>query len=195
LSFFASVRRTGALRLRLPRDTPPGRYEGVVRFEDGEQPIAVEVEPQVRLHVFPGRIEVSAGAGERVSSEVYVINEGNAPAELRKAYAFRLFHEDSFVRILDRILDPEAQAQLREGRLGPLVDALNDQLGGRVRATVDQGAGAIAPGERRQLHVTFALPKRLLPGQIYSGIWHLHNAHCQLRVTVGGEAQQQETEP
>lgn len=183
--------RMGELRFALPRETPPGVYEGVIRIGEREQPVRVEVEPRVRLRMVPRGLHIAGGPGERVNADLALFNEGNAPAEIRKAYAFWLFDVRGADRVIDRFFHEDVQAEVREGRFNRLIDAANEQFGGRVRVQTHRGAGRIAPGETREFRATFILPARLRSGQTYSGTWHLHNLSWPLRVTASGEAQPQ----
>jgi hypothetical protein len=189
----AMVLGTGELRLGLPRDTPPGVYEGMLRISDREQRVSVEVEPRARLRLFPKGLRISGRPRERVAAELTLVNEGNTTADIHTAYAFWLLHEDGADRVLGRLLEMKGKAGTGDQRLERLFDAVDEQYGGNVRVKVEDGAGELAPGASRELHVQFVLPTQLQAGQTYIGMWHLYNLHWALQVTVTGEAREEET--
>jgi hypothetical protein len=195
-SFPAFVNGIGELRLELPRSTPPGIYEGAVRIGDREQLITVEVEAAIRLRLFPKSLQVTGSPGEKIAADLTIVNDGNAPADIRTGYAFWLFREDGVDRALGSFLKMGVKPKVsREERLEHLFDAVDQQYGGQVRVKVGDGAGQVAAGSSRELHVQFVLPAGLQPGQVYDGMWPLHNLHWPLRVKVTGAPQQEETTP
>jgi hypothetical protein len=188
-SFPAFVQGTGELRLDLPRTTPPGTYEGVVRIGDLEQPVTVEVEPAIRLRLFPKALQIAGGPGGKIAAELTLVNEGNIPAEIRTGYEFWLFQENGTDRALGQFFTTNAKAEFGDARLEHLLDAIDQQYGGHARVKVDEGAGEIASGTSRELHVQFVLPAGLQPGRVYDGMWPLHNLHWPLRVSVTDQPQ------
>jgi len=193
-SFPAFVFGRGELRLNLPRDTPPGVYEGKVRIGDREQQVTVEIEPRTVLRLFPKSLHLAVGPKERVDAELTVVNEGNVPATIPAVDAFWLLHEDGVDRVLGLVFEASRQSESRGKRIDRVLDAVDEQYGGNVRLRIE-GAGAIEPGESRTLQVHFVFPERLQGGQCYIGMWHLCNLRWPLHVTVKGEATQTEEAP
>jgi hypothetical protein len=188
-AFQAFVTGPGELHLNLPRDTPPGVYEGTMRIGDREQQVTVEVEPQVELRLFPTSLRLAGSPGEKIDAELTLINEGNAPARVRSGYSFWLVREEAADNVLGRLFEASGKPDLRDRRLERLLDAVEEQYGGNVRVRLQEGAGEIAPGASRELRVQFALPARLQPGRTYIGMWHLYSLRWQLQLTVNGETQ------
>ncbi|HEX5719271.1 MAG TPA: hypothetical protein VF179_24125 [Thermoanaerobaculia bacterium] len=182
-AFPAFLQRTGVLRIDLPRDTLPGTYEGRIRIGDREQPVTVEVEPRVHLRLFPKRLYLSGSPGEHLGVDLTLTNQGNAPAEIRRAYACGLFDIDGFDRILGRILNRE----LKREPLEELIDEVGREHAGLMRIKIARGSGEVQPGEVREIRLELVLPAQLHPSRTYNGMWRLHNLHYPMRVTGTGE--------
>jgi hypothetical protein len=170
------------LKLNLPRNTPPGKYTGLVMLGDVEQEVVVDVEAEIFLRLFPERLIRPARAGERLSIELSLANMGNVPVEIRGAYAFGLFDVGGVERAIAKTVTAQIGADGR-GRADAFADAVSDEHGGMVRVKVDEGAGQVAPNEVRELHLTLAIPDRVRPGHTYWGTWPLHNLRYYVRIT------------
>ncbi|MBV8200758.1 MAG: hypothetical protein JOZ15_09055 [Acidobacteria bacterium] len=174
------------LRLDLPRATPPGTYEGILKLADLERPVVVEVEPDVQLRLVPPRLTLQAAPGDRVASDLTLLNVGNVGATIRKAYAFGLFA----VGGAERAIRSGFAGDLGEGqrRIDRIADAAADEHGGMVRVKVREGAGDVAPGGTRQLSIELAIPERLRADSTYWGTWALFNLRYYVRITTAAGA-------
>jgi hypothetical protein len=171
-------------RLDVPRDTPPGSYEGTLEIGGETRSVVVDVEPEPFLRLVPPRLVLTAAAGARVPVELALVNLGNVAVEVRGAYAFGLFDVVGVERAIARTFVGE---KTEGGSADRLVDALGEEHGGMVRARVEQGAGSVEPGETRALTVTLALPDRLRAGHTYWGTWPLDYLRYYVRVTCAGD--------
>ncbi len=173
------------LRLTLPPDVAPGRYDAVATIEGEEVPAVVEVEPQPGLRVFPESLRIDAHAGDLVGVDVSVLNTGNVPIEMRTRQAFGIFLEGG----LERALRQAYVARLEEGvrRIDVLAETLADSHGGLVKLKVTRGSGEIPPGELREVEMNLSVPAGLKPGHTYSGNWELASLVYPVRIAVAGK--------
>jgi hypothetical protein len=172
------------LKLNLPRNTPPGKYTGIVMVGDVEQEVIVDVEPEVFLRLFPERLVFTARASERVQIEMSLANMGNTAVEVRGAYAFGLFDVGGVERAIAKTVTAQLTGESGvRGRADYFADAIADEHGGMVRVKVDEGAGQIAPDEVREMKITLTVPDRVRPGRTYWGTWPLYNLRHYVRIT------------
>ena len=170
------------LRLSLPPATPPGSYEGTARVGERDYRIVVEVEPAPALRFAPGVLVVDAAAGGDAEAHVSVLNAGNVPLELGRAYAFGLFADDGIEEAFGAAFRaPEPKG---ERRFDVFVEELTDKHGGLARVRVVEGAGTLEPGQVGVLRLAFTFPKELEAGRTYAGTWPLHGSGYTVRVRV-----------
>jgi hypothetical protein len=167
--------------LRLPRSTPPGRYEGSAEIEGRKVAIVAEVEQRPRLEADPRRISVEVAPGGTASVDVTLLNTGNVPCDLSGTSTFCVFDgrgaEHAFWAALAS--DPPKGRQ----RLDVLMDDLADSHGGLVTTRVEKGA-KIAPGELRDVRLTLRFSDRLQPGRRYAGSWRAEGVRIPVRVAT-----------
>ena len=170
------------IRLQLPRNLPPGRYDGVATIGGSERPVRLEVEERPRLRVLPRESRVTLTPERRAEIRVRAANDGNAPVEIPRVSAFGVFE----VGGLDTAIGQALRAELKAGerRVDRLMEELVERHGGLVRVGVNEGAGALAPGAVTEIVATLELPAGLVPGHSYSGAWPLANASHRVVVTT-----------
>ncbi len=172
------------LKLKLPKLTPPGTYEGTVEVGNRQLPVVIEVEPRPRLRVFPRRLRLQGTAGAEVTTDINVVNVGNVALDIAGEHSFCIFDPSGLNRAFYFALGHNGlQAEKRVARL---MDKLAESHGGLVRVRVEEGAGEIVVGDARNLQLTFTLPERMRPGQIYSGVLKLFNYHLPVEVIDAG---------
>lgn len=173
---------TSEIRLRLPRETPPGTYNGEGPFGGEQRGIVVEVEPDVRVRVHPKRTALSVEAGSRAPFEITIVNTGNVPIELPTNAVFDLDDAEGQDRALGRAL----RATLPDGerRVDRFFEEIRATHGGEARVTIQSGAGPLAPGETRELSCVLDVPATVQAGQSYLGAWPLGNGGHVLLVEV-----------
>jgi hypothetical protein len=170
------------LQMTLPARTPPGRYEGTVDIDGEDRPVVVEVEAEVELEVVPDQLTLHASPGEHVGAELTIANAGNVGVEIRGAYAFGIFAAGGLERALHRAYTGKRAEG--ERRIDFLFDQLADEHGGVVRVAVEEGSGALAPGETRDVRVSFHVPSDLHTGRTYTGTLPLHDLRYYVRLIV-----------
>ncbi|MCC6316994.1 MAG: hypothetical protein IT361_04810 [Gemmatimonadaceae bacterium] len=170
------------VRLRLPADTPPGRYDGEATFDGKPRRVYVEVEPVVRVRVQPKQSVVSGAAGTSVSLALNVVNSGNTGVEIPQIDAFDLDDASGQDRALGRAL--RAQLASGESRVERFFDEMRADHGGEARVSVKRGSGLLAPGESRELSANVELPDTLNAGRTYEGSWLIGNDAHLIVVTV-----------
>ncbi|MFY9570878.1 MAG: hypothetical protein WAV20_05730 [Blastocatellia bacterium] len=170
------------IRLRLPRTTPPGTYEGTVRVGDKLMPFVAQIEPRPHLRFFPGRLIITAPAGAMVDADLTLVNSGNVPVSIEAKHTFCIFDGTGIDRAFFAALSEEKLEG--EKRINRLLDELANLHGGLVRLRVEEGVGDIAPGESRELHVVLRFSDRLHAGARYAGVWSLSSANYSVRINV-----------
>ena len=163
----------GEMRLRLPRDTPPGTYKGESTIGGKQLGIVVEVEPVMRIRVLPKQTVLEAAASSSVEFGLTVRNAGNVPFDVPKGDV--LDFDDAVEQ--ERALGRSLRAPLKQGesRVDRFFDELRASHGGEARVTVKSGAGRLAPGESRELACVLDVPGAVQPGRTYAGTWQFGN--------------------
>jgi hypothetical protein len=172
------------VKLALPGSTPPGEYAATMRVDGRDREVVLEVEPRARLRISPRRLVLGAVPGERVSATIVIANVGNVASPVRDVSALGLFDVDGAERAVGRTFRSRAKGEALVERLA---EELREGYGGVVRVAVEEGSGAIPPGEAREVRVTFHLPAGLQPGRVYEGAWALEPVNYMVRVEVAGE--------
>jgi hypothetical protein len=180
------------LKLKLPKVTPPGIYEGTVEVGGSQLAVVIEVEPRPRLRVIPRRLRLQGTAGAEVTTDINVVNVGNVALNIESEYTFCIFDPSGLNRAFYFALANDSlQAEKRVSRL---MDKLAESHGGLARVRVEGGAGEIPVGDARNLQLTFILPERMRPGLIYSGALKLFNHGIPVEVTdVGSQSSAAQT--
>jgi len=168
--------------LTLPTMTPPGAYAGTVDIDGQALRLEIEVEPHTRLAARPRSMALRLKPATVANVEITVVNEGNVPGEIQGAYALDFVDDNTF----DHGFDAAVRAELVEGqrRVDVFFDALAQGNGGTGRLEVEEGAGALAPGQVRGLRVRLSVPKEVRLAHTYTGIWHIEDAAISIHVEV-----------
>ncbi|MGH7528041.1 MAG: hypothetical protein ACREMX_15210 [Gemmatimonadales bacterium] len=180
----ASAEGRVEMRMSLPRQTPPGIYEGVVVTESGERPVTVEVEPDVELEMVPGQLTLAGSPGERVNTGLTITNLGNVTVEIRHGYQFGVFAIGGMERAIGRTFAESSNEKAGSDRL---FDNLAAEHGGLVRVEIEDGGGDLEPGETRDLTVAFRIPDAVDPERTYTGTWSLHDLRYYVRLVPSAE--------
>jgi hypothetical protein len=168
------------LRVRLAPTTPPGRYEGAATVGDRTVPVIIEVEPAARLRATPTRFETTAEPGGTNTVEVALVNTGNVAVDIPARSSFCLFDGGGIDHAVWAALT--ADPPEGKGRMDVLLDDLAVSHGGLVDVRVRDGAGSLAPGERRLCRIDLGWADRLRPGRTYAGSWEVAGLRLPIRV-------------
>lgn len=174
----------GATRLSfaLPESTPPGAYEGTVQIGEERVPVVVEVAAQPDLDASPPSFTLSVAPGSEAHLDVMLVNRGNVPVEIQRAYAFNLLERGGIEEAVHAALREKAESG--EQRLARLMDFLTERHGGLVRVAVEDGAGTLAPGEAREVRAELRFGSELRPGAVYNSTWEIANLNLFIEVHV-----------
>lgn len=173
---------TSEIRLKLPRDTPPGTYRGEASLGGEAHAVVVQVTPVVRTRVTPRQTALVVEPGGRAEFEILVSNNGNVAVDVPKAATFDLDDEAGQDRALGRTL--RAGLGHGESRIERFFEELRVSHGGEARVLLVEGAGALEPGESRTLRCQVEVPLTLQPGRAYAGGWEVGSASHLLVVEV-----------
>ncbi|MCI0390638.1 MAG: hypothetical protein MOB07_17975 [Acidobacteria bacterium] len=174
------------LKFALPDNTPSGSYEGFVRVGTERFQIVVEVDPQPSILLSPRHLSLQVAPGAEIYADLTVANIGNVTVDLPQAHIFGLFD----VKGLDRAVGAALleSTEKGRGRIDRLADEVADNHGGTARVRVQEGAGALAPGEMRHLRALFSFSNRLKTARRYYGIWSLLNLEYRIEIQITGES-------
>jgi len=172
----------GRVRLSLPKATPPGMYAGSVELGGRSVPVMVEVEPLPKVEASPSRLRFDVEPGSEVSADITLVNIGNVPFEVPAASKFCVFDGSGVDHAFWVALG--ADPTDARSRIDLLLDDLAESHGGLVEVRARPTKTAIAPGDVRDVEVSFRFSERLRAGCAYSGSWDAEGLHVGLRVEV-----------
>lgn len=180
------------LRLSLPEQLPPGAYDAVLTSHGSKRPVRIEVDPTPRLRVVPEQLRIDAHPGDLVGVDLTMLNQGNVAVELRRVQAVGIFMNGG----IERALHSAYVQTLGKGerRMDAIADGLARAHGGLLRMKLEQGAGEIAPGEVRELHLVVHIPSDLEAGTLYGGTWEVPGMVYPVTVQVAGVPPTEEKE-
>lgn len=172
----------GRVRIRLPKSTPPGTYEGSVTIEGKERTVVAEVEPREDVDVFPSYLPLEVEPGAEATAAVTLLNRGNIAFELPAASQFCVFDGSG----VDHAFWLALAAEPPEGkqRVELLLDDLAQSHGGLVEVRARAPKRTIMPGEVVMAQVTFRFSDRLQQGRTYAGSWDVDGLHLSIEATV-----------
>jgi hypothetical protein len=171
------------MRFAVPSVTPAGSYRGAAHVDDREIPILVDVQPREGLTISPSSVSVEATSGGESTVTVTLLNRGNVPCEIGKAYVFRLFDNNGYDHALAAALRDESEKG--RARIDRFIDEFISAGGGNVRVAVQDGAGTIQPGNQSELILRMKFPDHLGDDRGYYGYITMHNLHFCVNVHVG----------
>jgi hypothetical protein len=172
----------GRVRIRLPKSTPPGAYQGSVTIAGEERPFVAEVEARQNVDVAPSQLSLEVAPGAEATADVTLLNRGNVPFELPAASQFCIFDGGG----VDHAFWLALASDPPEGkeRIDVLLDDLAQSHGGLVEVRARAPKRTIAAGEVGEAQVTLRFSDRLQPGRTYAGSWDADGLHLSIEVTV-----------
>jgi hypothetical protein len=178
-----SARDPSHVRLRLAPTTPPGSYRIALTCADGAQREAsIAVEPRSRLRVVPGTLRLAGAPGKPASAQLLVENRGNQPIEIGDTLVCGLFDNGGIEAAL------AAMYRLETDDLHQIVGTgfarLRAAHGGLLKLRVNDGAGTLAPGQKRLLQLDTTLGRKLAPRHGYHGTVELGSHRIAVQVCV-----------
>ena len=170
------------VRIRLPKSTPPGAYQGSVTIAGEELPFVAEVEPRRNIDVVPSHLSLEVNPGAEATADVSLLNLGNVPFELPAASRFCIFDGGG----VDHAFWLAFTSDPPEGkeRIDVLLDDLAESHGGLVEVRARAPKRTIVPGESGEAKVTLRFSDRLQPGRTYAGSWDTEEFHLSIEVSV-----------
>ena len=170
------------VRIRLPKSTPPGAYQGSVTIAGEELPFVAEVEPRRNIDVAPSHLSLEVNPGAEATADVSMLNLGNVPFELPAASRFCIFDGGG----VDHAFWLAFTSDPPEGkeRIDVLLDDLAESHGGLVEVRARAPKRTIAPGDSGEAKVTLRFSDRLQPGRTYAGSWDTEGFHLSIEVSV-----------
>lgn len=183
--------RISTLSFRLPRFTPPGRYEGNIELGEERIPVVIDVASRTSLRFLRSRIVCREKPGARITAELTLLNRGNVEVAVPREDTFCVFADDGIARAMYRgLVEEDGDGKQRLDRI---IDELAKAHGGLVRTTVLEGSGPLAPEEVRELTVELHFSHRLAGGHTYRGTWQVSGASLDVEIEVVAESNREET--
>jgi len=173
------------LKLRLPRSTPPGTYEGAAELGGQSVPVVADVQPLHRLRATPSSASLHVTPGKPAPLEIGLANLGNVPTDIQARHTFCVFEGSGIDRAFYVALAEDPPKG--ERRIDRLMDELATHHGGLVRLDVVDGVGPLSPGEQRVLRIELRFSERMRPGRTYAGTWVLENLLFAVRAETAPE--------
>ena len=168
---------------KLPRTTPPGTYESLIRVGGKEKRLNLIVQPNIEIEMNPPELYFnSVVPGGSYNAQLSFANKGNMPFKIPDIKHVTTLDTDYLCRA--------ASLAMRE-KGGEGFTAMMDELTRNVHrdmadwaiVRLEESGRIIAPGENIQLHFTLTLPKDVDPGRDYSGtvrVWdHMLSYHIR----------------
>jgi len=184
-------RSASSTRLRLDPLTPPGEYTAVLELADGgSRDVTVSVQPRPRLRVVPSDVRLEGPPGGAVSARLLLENRGNVPVAIGDALVTGVFDDDGIETALASTyrMDTDEVNKI----VGNVFARLREAHGGLLRLRVAEGAGDLAPGERRVLLLETTLGAKLRPGHGYHGLLKIGEHGISVHLRIDGKANAKE---
>lgn len=165
--------------------TPPGTYEATFDVAGEQRTASIEVLPDEKLAILPGRVKLAGQPGEVVEETLIFENRGNVPVELGALGLLVLQQEQQLCLSLQAGL-----ANVKEGRHQEFLDGLVSSLAqrktdlGRVR--IADGKITVEPGQAEQARVSFHLPANMAVGRQYRALLRCKTAQLFTQITALG---------
>jgi hypothetical protein len=174
----------GHLRLRLPRATPPGRYNASIRTDKTTVPVEIEVAPYRRLKAAPAGVTFAGKPGQDVSVSITFKNAGNSNIDIPERSHVGIYDDDGIETAFASAYRDEVQDPME--MIKAFVRKLREGHGGLLKLRI-QGAGMLEPGHHRTMTVTGHLPESVKPGHAYHGVWTIEGLNYAVFVEVSKE--------
>jgi hypothetical protein len=181
----AAVPDVGVLRIRLPRNTPPGRHETDVNVGTETYAAILEIEENVELELFPDLLRLAGTASEVIKRTLTIVNHGNVAIEVPRSGGFGLFEHQGLERAIGEALMEKAEDGAQA--IDTIARGARDSHAGVLRMRFDEGAGTLAPGESRDLRIAFHLPDGIRAGRVYTGLWEFYTINYYVEVRGMGK--------
>lgn len=160
---------SAAVRIDLDPTMPPGEYRGRLKYDSVvDEPFSVFIPERTGVSLYPRSVTREGRAGEKVSLELVVENDGNVPVNLDKTKSMLLAEEQEVFKTFGsavRRSAPEGHAKV----LDALADNLKDVGVRPMLVKLISDDMTIQPGHTRKFTVEFKLPYSLHHNRYYYG--------------------------
>lgn len=170
------------VRLKLPRTTPPGTYHGTLEIEEESKAIVVEVEPRVRMRIFPTQASLQARPGETNELRLSLANLGNVAFDVPRIARLGLFHKQGMDLAVGRAFLAELAED--ERRIDRFAEELREGYGGVAKLRVRKGSGKLEPNDARDLDIVLEVPSQVVPSRTYWGLWSFYDTNYKIELDI-----------
>ena len=181
-------------QLRLPPQTPPGRYMAEALVGNVRKPVAVDVLESWDIAILPTELTMKLHLGECLIRTVQLTNRGNVPWNIPRAAFAPLeggdgIHHNIFLA-LTKTKEPTV-----EGVLNDFVKRLRENEVEPAKVKILSDADILAPGENQEVQLEISFPDNLKKNRRYSGHVSFDNASLRLDIEVLGNSERKRSRP
>jgi hypothetical protein len=177
------------VRITVPGQAPPGRYEGELIVAGEALGVVLHVVEEYDLDVAPAEVVLENAAGDRTVRQIVCTNRGNVPLWIGEIGAVVLDDELTTCRSLRAV----TAAWPDDGGEHDAVDRFVDlyvkegwknvvEHSGVLRVHTAGGPREIAPGETELVDLEITLPDRLEPRTRYTAVAPLYTTDLTFRI-------------
>ena len=168
------------LRLRLPNNTKPGKYNAKLEADKRTYDVQIEIEPQVKLKHTPKQLSFVGKAGTKITQTILFENQGNVPIRIPKEGLANIYRLSGIPEALSSTLqlDSDNATEIASNLLLTLKNGYSGLL--KMRFTGKQTD--ILPGQCCTYILDTRLPKPLESSEFYFGLLHLNEFHFLISV-------------
>jgi hypothetical protein len=148
---------TAVVRTHLGRNAPAGTHSAMLKTEDGEVKVTIEVPERARLRLRPSRLEITGKPGGKAQADLMVENRGNVAASLPSTAVAGLFASDGVAGAFSRAYGVESDDP--NEIFGEFVLGLRRNYLGLMHVKFSGAEEPLEPGEHRAVKAEFKIPK------------------------------------
>jgi hypothetical protein len=153
----------------LPRTTPPGTYERIIRVGGKEKRLKLIVQPSIEIDMSPLDLHFNGVVpGGSYNAQISFANKGNMPFKLPDIKHVTTLDTDYLCRATSLAMR-EKGGEGFTAMMDELTRNIHRDMADWAIVRLEESGRIIAPGENIQLHFTLSLPKDVDPGRDYSG--------------------------
>ena len=154
---------------KLPRTTPPGTYESIIRVDGKEKKLKLIVQPSIEIDMSPLDLHFNGVVpGASYYAQLSFANNGNMPFKIPDIKHVTTLDTDYLCRATSLAMR-EKGGEGFNAMMDELTKNIHREMADWAIVRLEESGRIIAPGENLQLHFSLTLPKNVDPKRDYSG--------------------------
>lgn len=167
----------------IDRHTPPGTYETEIVSDDQRAPAIVHVLENLDFKIFPTRVVLQGGGGDRLTQVLVLRNQGNVSHTLHSIGMIWLEEQNWVGRTFVYALREAAEkAEGHQAFLDQALEQFKKSMVHTVRVSLSYDDANFNPGDTRQVTLDLTLPDSLKKGRTYFGFIKLMGKRLWIEV-------------